>query len=60
MPCTLSHAILHPDAPALEIGINKPQAFGRREIDHHDRPAALVSNQIARAKSHNVTHSAEV
>jgi hypothetical protein len=56
---TLSHPILHPDAPTLEIGICHPHAFGRREIDHHDRTATLMPDEISGSEPHRSTYSAE-
>jgi hypothetical protein len=50
--CTFSHSILYPVTPALEIGIYHPHAFGWRDIDHHDRTATLVSDEIAGGRGH--------
>jgi hypothetical protein len=49
---TFSHSILYPVTPALEIGIYHPHAFGWRDIDHHDRTATLVSDEIAGGRGH--------
>ena len=54
--CGLPHSILYPDTPTLEIGIYHPHAFGWRDINHHDRTATLVSDQIAGARPHLLTN----
>jgi hypothetical protein len=50
--CTLSHSILYPNAVALEIGICHPHALRWCDIDHHDRAATLVSDEIAWTRPH--------